>query len=113
MGLTDYYRRFIRGYAIISKALTDLLKKDGFVWNPEAVLSFQTLKTASMTAPVLALPDFDHQFEVEIDASNFGIGAVLQQKRHPIVFISKMLGPKWQQLSVYEKELLAIVFAVC
>jgi len=49
---------------------------------------------------------------VETDASRNGIGVVFQQGRHPIAFISKKLGPKWQKLSVYEKELLAIVFAV-
>lgn len=41
-----------------------------------------------------------------------GIGAVLMQKGHPLAFISKSLGPKWQNLSVYEKELLEIVTAV-
>jgi len=61
---------------------------------------------------LLALPDFEQQFVVETDASSYGIGTVLQQGRHPIAFITKKLGPKWQKLSVYEKELLAIVFAV-
>ena len=112
LGLTGYYRRFIKGYVVIGRALTDFLKKDGFVWTPEASLSFHRLKTALMTAPILALPDFNHQFEIETDASSFDIGVVLQQKGHPIAFISKKLDPKWQQLSVYEKELLAIVFAV-
>jgi len=65
-----------------------------------------------MTPPVLALPDFDQPSEIETDAFSYGTGAVLQQKGHPIAFISKKLGPKWQQLSVYEKELLAIVFAI-
>jgi len=112
LGLTGFYRRFIKGYALLSKALTELLKKDGFEWNPEAAIAFQKLKAALMTAPVLALPDFEKPFEVETDASSYGIGAVLQQEGHPIAFVSKKLGPKWQQLSVYEKELLAIVFAV-
>ena len=63
LGLTGYYRRFIKGYATKSKTLTDLLKKDGFCWNPEAAQSFHTLKAALISAPVLALPNFDQQFE--------------------------------------------------
>lgn len=49
---------------------------------------------------------------VETDASKTGIGAVLMQDHHPLALISKSLGPKWQKLSLYEKELLAIVCAV-
>lgn len=49
---------------------------------------------------------------VEIDASEKGIGAVLQQDGHPIAYISKALGPKNQGLSTYEKESLAILMAV-
>jgi len=78
LGLTGYYRRFIRGYATISRALSDLLKKDGFQWNYETAKAFQALKQALMTAPVLSLPNFELQFEVETDASNHGLGAVLQ-----------------------------------
>ena len=63
-------------------------------------------------APVLALLDFAKTFIVETDSSNGGIWAILMQENHPISFISRSLGPKWQQLSVYEKELLAVVFAV-
>lgn len=58
------------------------------------------------------MPDFDKQFIVQTYASQKGIGVVLTQDGHPLAFISRSLGPKWQQLSVYEKELLAILFAV-
>ena len=75
--MTGYYRRFIKGYATLSRALTDILKKEGYAWDVEAARSFQALKKALMTAPVLALPDFNHQFEIETDASNVGIGTVL------------------------------------
>jgi len=60
----------------------------------------------------LGIPNFSKTFIVETDASTHGIGVVLMQDRHPLAFISKALGPKWQHLSVYEKELLALVFAV-
>ncbi|XP_056698524.1 uncharacterized protein [Spinacia oleracea] len=112
LGLAGYYRKFVKGYAVISKPLTDQLKKGGFQWNDQAQAAFEKLKAALVTAPVLAIPNFDKQFVVETDASQKGIRAVLMQDGHPLAFISRALGPKWQQLSVYEKELLAIVFAV-
>lgn len=49
---------------------------------------------------------------IETDASGAGMGVVLQQNGHPIAFISKAFGPRTQALSIYERELLAITFAV-
>ena len=60
----------------------------------------------------MALPDFSKPFEIETDASDKGIGVVLQQNGHPIAYISKALGPRNQMLSAYEKECLAILLAV-
>lgn len=112
LGLAGYYRKFIRGYALISRPLNDLLKKGAFNWTDTADQAFTDLKHALVTAPVLAIPNFSKVFVVETDASKDGIGAVLMQESHPIAYISRSLGPKWQMLSVYEKELLALVFAV-
>jgi transposase InsO family protein len=113
LGIAGYYRRFVAGYGLICKPLTNLLKKDHiFVWTSDTQQAFDTLKAALVQAPVLAIPDFTKQFVIETDASGVGIGAVLQQEGHPIAFISKALGPKNLGLSTYEKECLAILFAV-
>ncbi|GKB44027.1 gypsy/ty3 retroelement polyprotein [Tanacetum coccineum] len=81
-------------------------------WSPEAQEAFERLQQTMMQSHVLALPNFDEEFVIEIDVSGFGIGAVLQQNKHPIAYLSKTLAPKHQSLSTYEKELLAVVLAL-
>ncbi|XP_057771016.1 uncharacterized mitochondrial protein AtMg00860-like [Salvia miltiorrhiza] len=112
LGLTGYYRRFVRGYAGIAAPLTDLLRKDSFQWTPAAQEAFDALKAAMTSVPVLHLPHFEHEFIVETDASNVGMGAVLMQLEHPIAFFSKKLGPRLQAASTYMKELYAITESV-
>ena len=111
--MAGYYRKFVKGYGVISKSLTELLKKGvQYIWTSENEASFQALKQSLISAPVLALPDFSKRFIIEMDASDKGIGAVLMQEGHPLAFLSKSLGPKQQALSTYEKECLAILLAV-
>jgi RNase H-like domain found in reverse transcriptase/Reverse transcriptase (RNA-dependent DNA polymerase) len=112
LGLTGYYRKFIKNYGIISSPLTNLFKKNAFKWCEDATVAFNTLKSAICAAPVLALPDFSKPFILETDASDLGVGAVLMQGKRPIAFLSKALGIKNQHLSTYEKELIALLTAV-
>jgi hypothetical protein len=112
LGLTGYYRKFVRHYGIIAKPLSNFLKKKEFSWPPEAQAAFEQLKLAMTMTPVLALPDFTRQFVVETDACETGIGAVLMQDGHPLAFLGKALSVQHKALSIYEKEFLALIMAV-
>ena len=104
MGLAVYYSRFVRHFGILSKSLTDILKKGAiFVWSIVHQEAFEALKHAITLAPILALPDFSKPFILETDASGIGVGAVLAQGGHPLAFMSKALGPRLQGLSTYER----------
>jgi len=113
LDLSGYYRKFIKNYGILSRPLTDLLKKDAlFNWTQQLQTCFDNLKQALILAPVLSLPNFHKSFTVETDASSTGIGAVLSQDTHPVAYLSKALGPKAQALSTYEKECMALILAI-
>lgn len=89
-----------------------MLKKNNFSWTHEAEEAFSALKSALTTTPVLALPDFTKSFVVETDASGNGIGAVLSQDKHPRAYIGKALSGRNLNMSTYDKEMMAIIYAV-
>jgi len=96
LGVTGYYRKFIKGYNTIAKPLTDLLKKDGFLWSDTALEAFNALKATMIQPPILALPNFSKPFTIECDASGIGLGAVLMQDYRPIAFHNQALKCKYQ-----------------
>ena len=103
LGLTGYYRKFIKNYDQIAAPLTALLKKNAFSWSDAADLAFQHLKAAVSQPLVLALPNFNQHFIIECDASGTRLGAVLMQNQRPIAFHSQTLKGKALQLSTYER----------
>lgn len=70
-----------------------------FRWTPTAEKAFQALKAHFMSAPILQVPDHTRQFDVEVNALDVGVGAVLSQrsstdqKLHPCAFFSQFLSP--------------------
>jgi hypothetical protein len=113
LGFAGYYKKFVKHFGLISKTLTCLLKK-GEVFQCTSLHeeAFRALKLALTTTPVLALPYFHKTFVIETDASEKGIGAVLQQEGHPIAYVTRAPGPRNQGLSTYEKEFLTILLAI-
>lgn len=110
LGLTNYYRRFVKRYSEIARPLTDLTKKaEEWKWSSERQVAFERLKMAMTTRPVLSLPDLQKPFEVETDASDFAIGGVLTQEGHPVAFESRKLKDAERNYPAHEKELLAVV----
>uniref|UniRef100_A0A1S4CL82 Reverse transcriptase/retrotransposon-derived protein RNase H-like domain-containing protein n=1 Tax=Nicotiana tabacum TaxID=4097 RepID=A0A1S4CL82_TOBAC len=110
--MDDAKVRVIQEWEAPTKAapLTELLKKNKpWVWTEHCQKAFEGLKTAVTEEPVLALPDFSKTFEVHTDASDFAIGGVLMQDKHPIAFESRKLNETERCYTVQEKEMTAIV----
>jgi len=99
--LTGYYRKFVKNYSIVARALNNLLKKGQFGWHEEAETAFLALKQAMKTTPMLAMPNFKDVFTVKTDASRDGIGAILTQQGKPVAFMIRALGMAKQSWSTY------------
>jgi len=79
LGLAFYYRKFIKNFAKIATPLTNLLKKSSgtYEWEEACNEAFETLKGILVKTPVLKLFDFEKDFEIHFDASDFAIGGIL------------------------------------
>ena len=118
LGMLVYYRRFIPDFLTIVEPLINLLRgKVLFMWGEAQQCSFDTLYEALTSEPLLAYPDFDHEFIIQTDASLYVIGAVLSQisddqQEHPIVYTSRMLNKHEHNYSVTEYECLVVIYAI-
>ena len=118
LGMAGYYRKFCANFSEVAAPLTSLLKKDRkFLWSEMQEIAFQRIKAILMNAPVLHVADCNKQFVLSTDASDVGIGAVLQQEDgigvlHPIAYFSKKFDRHQKNYSTVEKETLALVLAL-
>jgi hypothetical protein len=85
------------------------MHRDAFSWDKEAEDTFQVLKRALTTGPVLQMPDSNKLFIVDCDASGVRFGAVLHQGASPVAFFSRPFAARHLKLAAYERELIGLV----
>lgn len=122
LGIINFYNKFIPNAAVIMKPLTELLTGKGTTgcrrvkYTEEAKEAFERTKMALASATKLAYPLQNATVAIMSDASDHGIGGILQQKVkdswQPLGFFSKKLSPRQQRYSTFSKELLALYSTV-
>jgi len=115
LGLANYYRRFIEGFAMVARPLHDLVKKDKkWEWTEREEKAFKELKEKFTKEPVLAAPDIDKKMRMEVDASDYVMGGVLSMECKDglwrlVAFLSKSLNEMERNYEIHDKEMLAII----
>jgi hypothetical protein len=93
--------------------MTELLEKSKtFEWTPRHDASFQELKKRLTMAPVLTMSDIEKLFSIYCDASGQGLGCVLMQDGHVVVYASRQLRKHEEKYPTHDLELTAVVHAL-
>lgn len=112
MGLASYYRRFVEGFSKIENPITSLQRKGKrFVWTEQSDKAFQILKGKLTSRPILKVPDLNGNFTVITDASNEGLG-VLVQDEGVVAYESRKLKTHEVNYAPHDLELATIVHAL-
>ena len=123
-GFTNYYRKFIKGYAKIARPLHKLTsgenrKKKNYrvEWTNRCKESFEALKAICSECPVLAYADYTKPFVLHTDASTTGLGVVLYQKQEDgkervIAYTSRTLNKSERNYDAHKLEFLALKWAI-
>lgn len=108
--MVNFVSRFIPNMSTLTASLRELLKKNAaWVWEDRHQKSFEALREALATAPILAYYQKGKPITLSVDASQNGIGAVIMQDGHPLAYSSRSLTEAQQRYAQIEKEMLAIV----
>ncbi|MBW0590366.1 hypothetical protein O181_130081 [Austropuccinia psidii MF-1] len=120
-GFAGYYRQHIKGFASIARPLYKLCDKDTVcAMTVNRAKSFESLRQALTTAPLLLMPDFKLPFKLDIDAPGDGLGAALHQVQiindKPvevlICFISRQIKLTEARYGASQMECLCLVWAL-
>lgn len=118
LGMIGYYRNFCCNFSTVVSPLTNLLKKSvKFDWSLECQQAFENAKLLLSSAPVLVAPKLDQPFQIQVDASQVGAGAVLLQRDkngvdRPVCYFSRKFNQHQCNYSTIEKEALALIWAL-
>ena len=102
------------GFSNIAWSITQVTKggsKAKFIWSKPQQHTFEELKQRLCSLPVLTLPDLQQPFEIETDALDYAVGAVLTQHGHPVAYHSETLSDTVHKYPTYDKEMYSIVQA--
>ena len=106
LGFENFYQWFILGFSHIAWPLNELTKgnrKKLFKWTSTQHQPFKQLRNKHCNATILVFPDLHRHFEIDIDVSDYSLGAVITQSGHPVVFHSKNFKDIVIRYSTYEK----------
>lgn len=115
LGLTGYFRHFVKNYGVIARPLTNLIRKAvKWQWTEKEEQAFTELKAILVEKPVLALFNPEAKTEVHTDASSLGLAGILLQiqedtRLHPVAYFSRQTTDPESRLHSYELETLAVV----
>ena len=115
LGLANYYKWFVKDFAMIAKPLHKMMRKEiKWNWGERQQKAFEELKKRFTIEPVLVTLDLDREMRVEVNVLDFVMGGVLSmkcedEKWRPVVYISKLLNKAERNYKIHDKEMLAII----
>lgn len=118
LGMVGFYRNFCPDFSSVVAPMTDLLKSNvKYSWTPTCQSAFEKVKSFLTSSPVLAAPQLNRPFKLQVDASQVGAGAVLLQEDElgidrPVCFFSRKFASYQKNYSVIEQEALALIWAL-